>query len=133
MTYTAIHMITSIVTFFDKLEDVCRGKLSHWPIVYALIGGAAHVLFWRGVWHIADDHNLGSWTSIIIGTIVLLKIGLLVSSFIGNEIILSGLKGEKKMAEKTEEEVRRDIHMTEALKVELERLHVRLDDIEKKL
>jgi hypothetical protein len=29
-----------------------------------------------------------------------------VSNFIGNEIIISGLKGEKKIAEKTEKEVR---------------------------
>ncbi|MFA6898160.1 MAG: hypothetical protein WC250_01990 [Candidatus Paceibacterota bacterium] len=48
-------MIKKLVRFFDKFEDKNRGLLSRAPIVYAIVGGAAHVLFWRGVWHVADD------------------------------------------------------------------------------
>ena len=44
----------SIIKFFDKIEDKIRGKLSHYPIFYAFIGGVGIVIFWRGVWHTAD-------------------------------------------------------------------------------
>ena len=52
-----------IVRFFDKLEDKIRGRLSHHPIFYALVGGIGVVLFWRGVWHTADDVGLGKTIS----------------------------------------------------------------------
>ena len=43
-----------IDSFFDKLEDVVRGKLSKHSIIYAFIGGSGIILFWRGIWHSAD-------------------------------------------------------------------------------
>ena len=98
-------MIKKIVKFFDKFEDKNRGLLSRAPIVYAIVGGAAHVLFWRGVWHLADDYGLSNWWSLIIGAAILMASGLIVASFIGDSIIISGIKHEKKVAEKTEKEV----------------------------
>ena len=94
-----------IVRFFDKLEDKIRGKLSHYPILYGFMGGIGIVLFWRGVWHIADDINISSIISILIGSILLLVTGVFVSAFIGNRLIISGLIGEKKLAEKEESEI----------------------------
>lgn len=100
-------MINQIICFFDKLEDRIRISLSHRPIPYAFIGGIGVILFWRGVWETAD---LFPWftapLSIVVGLIILLLTGLLVSFFIGDSIILSGFKREKKLAEKTESEVR---------------------------
>ncbi len=93
------------VVFFDKLEDRIRAKLSHYPILYAIIGGVGVVLFWRGVWHTADDLNVGSVVSLIAGTIILLITGVFVSAFVGNRLIISGLFGGKKLAEKTQEEI----------------------------
>jgi hypothetical protein len=43
-----------ILDFFDKLEDKIRKWLSRHPIIYAFIGGAGVVIFWRGVWHTVD-------------------------------------------------------------------------------
>lgn len=112
--------MTAITHFFDKLEDRIRGRLSHYPIVYALIGGFGVVLFWRAVWHTADilkDQGgiLGfifyEPTQIILTLIVLLATGLMVSIFIGDQIIISGIKHEKKLTEKTEEEVSEDLAM----------------------
>lgn len=112
-----------IINFFDRSEDKIRGKLSHWPIVYAFIGGVGTVLFWRGIWHTADLISVwifypktgrelfssGEWldgpVSFLIGSILLLLVGLFVSHFIGNEIIISGLKREKKLVERAEDEV----------------------------
>jgi len=101
--------------FFDKLEDKVRARLSHRSIAYALIGGTMVVLFWRGVWHTGDilmaQGGFWGWffyepITIIWTSIVLLLTGLFVSSFIGERIVISGLKREKKITDKTEEEVK---------------------------
>jgi hypothetical protein len=108
-------MVHRIINFFDKLEDYIRGHLSRYPIVYTIIGGVAIVLFWRGVWHTADILEakggfLGFLfyepTSLLIVTAILLATGLFVSYFIGDAILLSGVKSQKKLADKTEKEVK---------------------------
>lgn len=117
---------SSLYRFGDHLEDKARSKLSHVPLLYALFGGIGIVLFWRGVWYSADammgyfvvtSGNLPDthfsqmpwWDgplSLLIGSTLLLTIGLFVTSFIGESIIISGLKNEKKLTEKTEVELR---------------------------
>ncbi|MBU0999312.1 hypothetical protein KKG24_03335 [Patescibacteria group bacterium] len=145
-------MLKDIVKFFDKLEDKIRGRLSRYPILYAIIGGVGIVLFWRGVWHTADFitnlvfsfqqnssidlNNLPWWDgplSLILGSILLLSTGLFVFGFIGSEIIISGLKGEKKLAEKTEEEVKIETGTIKEIKKEVSEISHRLNDIEKNL
>ncbi|MEK7106894.1 MAG: hypothetical protein AAB899_01765 [Patescibacteria group bacterium] len=116
-------MIEPLIKFFDRMEDRIRGNLSHYPITYAIIGGIGVVLFWRGVWHTADYVSLyflsqadvvsttdfgNIWDgliSLVIGSALLLPTGLFVSFFIGDNIIIAGLKREKKLAEKTEFEI----------------------------
>lgn len=140
-----------VVHFFDKLEDRVRGWMSHRRIFYGFVGGIGIVLFWRGVWHTADYFSLvfmaregGSltidmaalWDGLLsfgIGSILLLLTGLFVSSFIGNEIIISGLKGEKKIAEKTEEEVETETTLVKNLRKEMKGLKDRLGRIERKI
>lgn len=121
--------------FFDKLEDKTRGKLSHYPILYAFFGGVGVVLFWRGVWHIADEMNISSIASIIIGSMILLLTGVFVSAFIGNRLIISGLIGEKKLAEKEKSEIETEETQIRNLQNTLSRLEKKLDhldeDIEK--
>lgn len=119
-------MIKKIIRFFDKLEDKIRGKLSHHPILYALIGGVGIIIFWRGVWHLADDINVSSIASIIVGGIILLVTGVFVSAFIGSRLIISGLIGEEKLTEKEEEEI-------ETQEVQLKNLQSTLTRLEKKL
>lgn len=120
-----MNFIKLVYDFFDKLEDKVRAKLIHYPILYAFIGGVGIVIFWRGVWHTADfftqvifsyqlngSISLGDlpwWDgplSLLVGSILLLSTGLFVFDFIGNQAIMSGLKGEKKLEQKTEEEVK---------------------------
>lgn len=145
-------IIKRIIKYFDKLEDKIRGRLSHYPILYAIIGGIGVVLFWRGVWHTADffsdlifsyQHNMSidlgnsAWwdgpLSLVLGSILLLSTGLFVFGFIGNEVIISGLKGEKKLAEKTEEEVKIETGTIKEIKKEVEKISQKLSDIEKNL
>ena len=140
-----------IVKFFDKLEDKVRGWLSHYPILYGIIGGVGTVLAWRGVWHTADFisahyiHNgvaLGTidypffwdgFVSLVLGVIILLMTGLFVASFIGDHIIISGIKHEKKVTEKTETEVEEEEDIVKKVHEELHAFSRRLEEIEKKL
>ena len=103
-----------VLNFFDKLEDSVRVHLSRYPILYTFIGGVAIVLFWRGVWHTADmlaakGGILGFLfyepVNLIIVIGILLITGLFVSYFIGDTILISGLKRQKKATERTEKEV----------------------------
>lgn len=120
-----------ILKFFDKLEDKVRARLSRHPIVYAFIGGIGIVLFWRGVWDLADqvpvlNGFLGAILTIAISTLILMVTGIFVSFFVTDRIILSGLKKEKKLIEKTEEEVKEE-------ELRLNLLNVKLDRIESEI
>lgn len=120
-------MIRAIVKFFDKLEDKVRARLSRWPIAYALVGAVGIILMWKGVWEMAGNYPiLFGFPSVLLGTAILLMTGLLVSFFIGDTIILSGIKREKKLAEKTELEVQSE-------EVSIHHIVIRLQAIEKKL
>ncbi len=102
-------MVKSIIKFFDKLEDIARTKLSKHPIPYSVIGGVFVVLFWRGVWETADliqrsGGGFLAWlfyppVQVVISICALALTGLMVSVFIGDRILLSGLRHEKKMEE----------------------------------
>lgn len=89
-----------------KLEVRVRSHLSHYPIVYALIGGVGIVLFWKGVWETAGYFDvLYGPGSIVLSIFILVSTGLFVSAFIGDSIIISGLRHEKKIIDKEEHEI----------------------------
>lgn len=142
----------SIIRFFDRIEDRVRQWLSRYPIVYALFGGTGIVLFWRGVWHTfdfvvglffpvnfdqtVDLGNLPWWdgpVSLALGIGVLLMTGIFVSNFIGNEIIISGLRGEKKLAEKTSVEVHAETSILINMQEEMQIISRKVSKIEDQL
>lgn len=123
-------MVAKIIKFFDKFEDWARASLSKYPIVYALLGSISIVLFWRGVWMTADDFAFMTGpVSFAISLVLLLASGLFVSFFIGDRIILSGLKREKKLAEKTEEEVKSEENIMKDIEVKLDRIEKNLEEL----
>ncbi len=126
--------------------------LSHRPKLYALIVGVGVVLFWRGVWHTVDQiHEYWSYQhmegtidafrspwwdgpiSFMVGSLILYYSGAFISSFIGNELILSGLRGEKRLNEKTEEEVRNEVRAISDIKDSLKEVNRNLEQLEKKV
>jgi len=64
--------------------------------------------------------------SIFVSVAILLAMGLFVSFFIGDTIIISGLRKEKKLDEKVASEVKTELDM-------LTDIQKRLNDIEKEL
>ena len=126
-------MTKKILHFFDRLEDKTRARLSRAPLLYALVGGVGIILFWRGVWHVADNANLGAIASTIIGAIILLITGVFVSTFIGNRLIISGLSGEKKLAEKEESEIETEEAQIKKLQNTVERIEKEVTKIESEI
>ena len=121
-----------VLAFFDKMEDWVRGQLSHAPMVYALVGAVGIILLWKGVWEVAEYiPGLWGWGSILMGVIILLASGLLVSFFIGDTIIMSGLRHEKKVTEKTEKEVEAEVAQTQEILTKLEHIEHDINQLKK--
>ncbi len=133
-----------------KLEQKIRIHLSHYPIIYAFIVGIGIVLFWRGVWHTADQvHDVinhfssmsstslsgAMWwdgpLSLVVGCLMLYFTGAFTSSFIGNELILSGLRGEKRLNERTEADIKDEISAISDIKDELGAISDKLELLKK--
>jgi len=116
--------------FFDKLENKVRSRLSRQPILYALLSGIGIVLFFRGVWMIADTFDfLTGFVTLIVSSAILLVTGVFVYHFVGDQIIISGLKRGKKLAEKTEAEVMAETATLGEIKALLERIDKRLNEL----
>ena len=120
-----------ILKFFDLLEDKILHYLSHSPILYALVGFIGIVLIWRGIWHIADDFQISSWLSVIIGIIILLSSGLFVALAIGDEVIINAFRGQRKVTELKLEETLTLSERVDEIKKSLEKIEKSLSHVEK--
>ena len=139
-------------TWADRVERKMIIYLSHRPKLYALVVGVGIVLLWRGAWHTADDlhryYYLGPsaavgdfltspwWDgplSLLVGIIILYFTGSFISSFIGNELILSGLRGEKRLTEKTESSVENEIRAVSDIRDAIVGIEQKITELEKKV
>lgn len=112
---------------FDKFEDKVRQGLSHFPVAYGLIGGIGLILFWRGIDLVADELGfMTGYVSLIVGGILSLATGVIIYFFVGDQIIITGMKHEKKIAEKTENEIKSEDEM-------LKEIHIHLQNISGKI
>lgn len=108
------------------MEDRTRSWLSRRPILYAFIGSIGIVLIWRGIWMMADDVSMPGWFSLFLGVMLTITTGLFVSFFIGDKIIISGIKEEKRVDEKTVDEIKKE-------EVVLERIERDIEDVKENL
>ena len=91
--------------FFLKFEHRPRKYFEKRPFSQAFLAGVGVILFWRGVWEIADILKLNPALSIVIGIIMLVFIGLFIHTFVGNAIIIKNVEKEQKFEKKTEREI----------------------------
>ena len=124
--------MTRIARFFDRLENRIRGFLSRYPIVYGFVAGVGIVSFWRGVWETSDLLKIPALASLLFGFLLLLAIGVLVTEFLGNRIIISGLRGEKKIEEKTLQEIEDEEMFLSSLKNKIDRMEKMLEKLSSK-
>jgi hypothetical protein len=81
------------------------------------------VLVWKGVWETAELFPiLHGFPSFLIGVLILLTSGLLVSFFVGDSIIMSGFKREKKLVEKTQGEIHSEMDILLDIKKKVDSL-----------
>ncbi len=137
-----------MISLARKIKRRIQVQLSHHPKTYAITAGIGIVLFWRGVWHTADyihvqyggfsksiDAFSTLWwdgpISFMVGIIILYFTGALVSSFIGGELILSGLRGERRITEKAETDLKEEVSAIADIKDELEVVSKKLELLQK--
>jgi hypothetical protein len=123
-----------VLHFFDKLEDRIRGALSHHPVPYSLMAAVAIVVFWDGISRVIGSISWlqGFWGGVIliVGSVaVLLLTGVFVSFFIGDTIIISGIRREKKTIEKTEEEIEEEMGAMRTLNRKLDAIEKKVDKL----
>lgn len=119
--------LKKIIKFTRHIKLKIRHALSKVPTVYALIGSIGVVLIWRGVWHIADDMGMSGLVSLILGVAISIVSGLFVSFFVGDNIIISGIKKEKRIDEKTEEEIKKEEITLREIKKDLKEIKEEID------
>ncbi|MFA6094604.1 MAG: hypothetical protein WC757_01825 [Candidatus Paceibacterota bacterium] len=116
-------MFKRIFHFFDKLEDHIRQYLSRHPLQYTFIGTFSIIVLWSGVdWTLSEMGFLNGPILILIGVVITLATGVLGPFFVGDVIILSGLRKEKKVTEKTEQEVEEESVSLKEIKTELKKI-----------
>lgn len=130
-------MFKKTISFFNKLDDKIRSRLSDRPVLYAVIAAIGIVLLWRGIWMIADDMGVSGWASVIVGAVLLLITGVFVSAFIGNRVLLAGLRDQKKMSQQEKKCMELDLqHEHEAIdniSESLEGIKEDIDEMKQKL
>ncbi len=122
--------MNKIIVFFDKLEDTVRFRLSRRPVIYGIISGIGATLFFRGVWMIADSYSfMTGWVTLVASLTILLLTGALVGQFLNDRIIISGITKEKKLAEKTEKEIRDETELLASVHHDIRELHKKIDQL----
>lgn len=119
--------IEKIYKFIYHIGTKFRQELSRFPIFYAFVGSVGVVLIWRGVWHIADDMKMSGLVSLVLGIFISIASGLFVSFFVGDKIIISGIKHEKRIDEKTEDEIKQEEDTLVKIEKELKEIKKELE------
>lgn len=118
---------------FLKLEEKSRNYFEKTPFFHAFFAGVGVVLFWRGVWEVADTIGLNPYLSIVLGSLVLIILGLFLQTFVGNTIIIKKVESEKRLDQKTETDIKRVQQEMNVEEITLDLLAKKLERIEAKL
>lgn len=122
----------AVYTYFDKLEDRIRFRLSRRPIIYAIVGAIGVALLWKGVDDIAIQLGINGIFAFALGLAMMLLTGLMVAFFIGDSIIISGFKREKKLVDDTGAELQMEEARRERLESELHHIERDIEELKRR-
>lgn len=87
------------------IEERARRSFEEYPFIHAFLAGVGVILFWRGVWEIADINRISPTLSVLLGILILGGIGLFIQTFIGNTLIIKKIKHEVELEKENKKEV----------------------------
>jgi hypothetical protein len=119
-----------VTNIFLRIEERARTYFERVPFLHAFLGGVGVVLFWRGVWEVADRIQIDPIVSIVVGSLLLGAIGLFLHTFVGNAIIIKNVEKDKRMTTRAEHEiaaVEKDIKQEGAT---IDQLSAKIDQLE---
>ena len=114
----------SFTQSFVEAEDKARRYFERSPFLQAFLAGIGVIIFWRGIWEFLDRLQVGPLTSVVLGSLILMSVGVFVQTFIGNTIIIKKVKQEEQIEKKAVKELERDV---DADTVSLAELSAKLD------
>jgi hypothetical protein len=119
-----------VTNIFLRIEERARTYFERVPFLHAFLGGVGVVLFWRGIWELADRIQIDPIVSIVVGSLLLGAIGLFLHTFVGNAIIIKNVEKDKRMTTRAEHEiaaVEKDIKQEGAT---IDQLSAKIDQLE---
>lgn len=116
---------------FLRIEEKARAYFERFPFAHAFLGGVGVVLFWRGVWEIADRMHIDPIASIGLGSLLLGAIGLFLHTFVGNAIIIKNVEKDKRLTKKAQHGIVAVEQNIKQEEVTLNQLSEKIDRLEK--
>ena len=120
----------SITRVLLEAEENARLYFEKTPFVQAFLSGIGVIIFWRGIWEWLDMNQVSPFTSVVVGSLLLLCVGVFVQTFIGNTIIIKNVKQEERIEKKTMKDVEGEANKEE---VTLATLSAKIDELARKI
>ncbi len=116
-----------------RIEEGARKFFERIPFLHAFLAGVGVILFWRGVWELADIQKLDPAASIVLGSFLLGGIGLFIQTFVGNSIIIKTVKKEEQTEKQTEKKAEQALEEVEKEEITLLHLSKKIDELNSKI
>ena len=116
-----------------QIEEKARTYFEKKPFLHAFLAGVGVILFWRGIWEIADYYKLHPILSVILGILLLGAIGLFIQTFVGNAIIIKNVKKDEQIEKRTEKEVEIIESEIEKEEITLKVLNTKIEELSNKI
>ena len=120
----------SITKTLLEAEDSARQYFERVPFAQAFFAGIGVIIFWRGIWEWLDVYHISPLVSVLVGSLILLCVGVFLQTFIGNTIIIKNVKQEEQLEKKAIKEMEGDVGVEE---VTLASLSAKIDALAKKI
>jgi len=120
----------SITKILLNAEESARLYFEKTPFIQAFLAGIGVIIFWRGIWEWLDMNQVSPVTSVVIGSLILLCVGVFVQTFIGNTIIIKNVEQEERFEKKAIKQMEGEVDSEE---VTLSSLSAQLDELARKI